>query len=298
MKQRNRVAQQSGVALIAVLWVLALMTLMGASVATSVRTETAVSRNLVQALVARQAGEGAVQLAVLHLLRLTTDEQWRSDGTAYPVRVGATEVRVRIWDEAGKIDLNAAPVELLQGLFRAVSVDQDTADRLADAVLDWRDADDLRRLHGAEDGDYAAAGLPYGAKDARFDTVGELRLVLGITPEIFDAVRGAVTVYHRHAWVNPAAASREVLLAIPGVHADGVDNYLQERRFSLEGGESLPAPPFPSQAFVANVAGSTYTVVAQTVAEGEATNEVAAVIRVNRADRQRPFEILRWGYVE
>jgi general secretion pathway protein K len=46
---------------------------------------------------------------------------------------------------------------------------------LVDAILDWRDEDDLHLVNGAEDPDYKAAGLPYGAKDGPFDSLEELQ---------------------------------------------------------------------------------------------------------------------------
>ena len=76
-----------------------------------------------------------------------------------------------IQDEDGKIDLNAAPDELLRGLFVSAGLDEDAGAALVDAIVDFRDEDDLTRLNGAEDRDYADAGLPYGAKDAPFEAV-------------------------------------------------------------------------------------------------------------------------------
>ncbi len=88
---------------------------------------------------------------------------WRTDGTVHVWSFGDGRVRLSIQDEDGKIDLNAAPDELLQGLFLSAGLDQDAAATLVDAIADFRDADDLHRLQGAEDQDYADAGLPWGA---------------------------------------------------------------------------------------------------------------------------------------
>src|SRR5882672_7761736 len=55
----------------------------------------------------------------------------------------------------------------------------------------------LRRnlQNGAEDADYAAAGLAYGAKDAPFAMTEELLQVPGMTRELFDRVAPDITVY-------------------------------------------------------------------------------------------------------
>ncbi|MCH9013875.1 MAG: general secretion pathway protein GspK, partial [Proteobacteria bacterium] len=131
-------------------------------------------------------------------------EGWRSDGTVYAWAFGGGEVRISIQDEGGKIDLNGAPDELLRGLFLAAAwtgpdgeilgLDPSEADALVDAIRDFADADDLKRLNGAEDRDYEAAGLPWGAKDAAFTAVEELQQVLGVTAPLYQAVAPALTV--------------------------------------------------------------------------------------------------------
>ena len=70
------------------------------------------------------------------------------------------------------------------------------ADAIAGAIVDWRDGDDLTQpMGGAEDPQYAAAGLPYGAKDAPFDTVAELEQVLGMPRTLFERAAEHLTVF-------------------------------------------------------------------------------------------------------
>src|SRR3546814_6072797 len=80
------------------------------------------------------------------------------------------------------LDLNTAPQELLARLMRVGGADEATADRVAAAITDWRDADDLRRPQGAEWQDYAAAGSRYRPRNGPFVALGELRAVAGMTP--------------------------------------------------------------------------------------------------------------------
>ncbi|MCH8184451.1 MAG: general secretion pathway protein GspK [Proteobacteria bacterium] len=106
-------------------------------------------------------------------------------------------LRIVIEDEAGKVDLNRAPDQLLVDLFVAVGVGDQRASELVDAIVDFRDRDNLRRLNGAEDGDYERAGLPYGAKDAPFEAIEELQRVLGMTRALYRAVAPSITVHNR-----------------------------------------------------------------------------------------------------
>ncbi len=81
---------------------------------------------------------------------------------------------------------------LLMALMKAVGVQE--PENLVDAILDWRDPDDLHLVNGAEDEQYAAAGLPYGAKDGPFDSVEELGQVMGFDRELYQALAPALTV--------------------------------------------------------------------------------------------------------
>ena len=86
---------------------------------------------------------------------------------------------------------------------------------LAAAVLDWRDPDLLTQpAGGAEDPDYAAAGLPYGAKDGEMESVAELEQVLGMTPGLYAKVEPYITVHSGRAAPDPAFAPAVVLNAM------------------------------------------------------------------------------------
>ena len=80
-------------------------------------------------------------------------------------------------DEASKLNLNTASVEMLQLLPRMTP-------QLAAAIVDWRDADEDLTTSGAEAETYARLRPPYKCKNAPFETVEELRLVSGADLEL------------------------------------------------------------------------------------------------------------------
>src|SRR5690606_8343088 len=124
----------------------------------------------------------------------------------YTVEFDGLQVEIRITDESGKIDLNAADVQTLDQLFQSFGMDPVESSALADAVMDWRDPDDLTMPNGAEDADYEASGLSYGAADAPFSTVSELQQVLGMDYDLFRQVEPAVTIYTGQGRPNAAFA--------------------------------------------------------------------------------------------
>ena len=100
-------------------------------------------------------------------------------------QLGGGSYRVEIQDESGKININTVSEEQLRLLVEASGIKKPDSDIITDSILDWRDADNLHRINGAEDDYYQSLNPPYKAKNGRIDTVEELLLVRGITPEYF-----------------------------------------------------------------------------------------------------------------
>jgi type II secretory pathway component PulK len=94
--------------------------------------------------------------------------------------------RFGVSDEASKLNLNA-----LMALDRTGKVAHDAlmalpymTEEVANAILDWIDADDQPRTNGAEDEYYQTLQPPYHCKNAPLDSLEELLLVRGVTPEL------------------------------------------------------------------------------------------------------------------
>ncbi|HEX8949124.1 MAG TPA: helix-hairpin-helix domain-containing protein, partial [Dissulfurispiraceae bacterium] len=92
--------------------------------------------------------------------------------------------------------------------------------------------------HGAESDYYMSLPNPYKAKNADFDTLEELLLVKGVTPELLYGSKGKkgiidfLTVNSRSNMINVNYAPREVLTAIPGISADIADSIIEYRNGS------------------------------------------------------------------
>ena len=213
-----------GIALVSVLWILALLAVIAGSFTANARTDAKLAYNLVENAKARALADAGVNRAILALLQPRSEElseqQWRRDGTLYRCSFGGGEVLASIQDEAGKIDLNAAPDALLRGLLVSVGVETGAAAALVDAIADFRDADDLRRSNGAEADDYHAAGLATGPKNQPFRAVEELQRVIGMTAALFEKLLPALTVHSGRPGVDPATAPDEARLALEWMNSD------------------------------------------------------------------------------
>ncbi|MBS0229103.1 MAG: general secretion pathway protein GspK [Proteobacteria bacterium] len=185
-----------GAALLMVLWLILLLGGLVAGYALSARVESQQGNGLARDLAAREAARAGMEYAIQRMLDPNPRLRWAADGRANRFVFEGTPVEVEVRDETAKIDLNGAQPELLQAFFVALGEPRDRAAKLAAAIVDWRDADSLTQPGGgAEDGDYATAGLAWGAKDAPFASVAELEQVLGMRPALYAAAAPHLTVY-------------------------------------------------------------------------------------------------------
>jgi type II secretory pathway component PulK len=122
-------------------------------------------------------------------------------------------------DAGTKVQLNLVGEDEIRRLMAAVGVDDGDADRVAQAIMDWKDLDDFRRARGAEREEYVQADAPILPPNGPFGSIDELLHVRGMTPEIYARMRPflALTGSGR---VNVSAAPAEVLTALPGMSDD------------------------------------------------------------------------------
>src|SRR5436305_7965265 len=130
-------SQRGSVAILA-LWAMTIIAVLLAAAGVTTRSEVLITRNMISAGRARHAAEAGTQLGLERLLRRRVAAGPIFDGTPERWQDGTIRVDIAIVDEAGKIDLNLVPVELLAGLFVAVGEPREAALLLACNVVDWR----------------------------------------------------------------------------------------------------------------------------------------------------------------
>ena len=221
----RRRENEKGIALLVTLLILVLIVALVHEVfrigAQSAQTG-AYGRDSIRCILLAEAGTGAARIALRVDARTnqydTLDEIWSR--TALPITLGDGDVMVTIEDEERKIDLNR--LMLPNGIAvdeRRLAVFQRLLDTLgieravADAVVDWLDTDENPRVGGAESSYYLGLPNPYRAKNDLFDTIGELRLVRGVTDNVYETLRPFVTV-SSSGMVNINTAPKEVLMSL------------------------------------------------------------------------------------
>ena len=208
----GRPREQSGIALVLVLWLVAALALISAAVAATSREGVKAARDARLLLAGEALCDGAIHLALFELLREGRSTDRILTGS---YRVDDRSVSVTSVPANGFININAADESLLELLFRhGADLAPDVARQLAERVLDWRDPDGVARPEGAEDDDYAAAGVPFRTRGGRFDSIDDLMQVLGLDFSVFDRIRHLVVAGGAEARVNPMAAPAGVLLVL------------------------------------------------------------------------------------
>jgi general secretion pathway protein K len=219
MPARER--REEGVALILVLWVVALLAIFAVSFVHGASTQTKIVRNDYDLARARVLADTGVSLAILGIL-YQTPEARRLDGSTRELTYEDATIRVRLQNEAGKIDLNHAAPEVLADLLRTLGSDADAAAGLAAAVDDWK----RRRLSG-----WNQLGEPATTIGVvrPFLALEELREVPGVTQEVYDRVSPFLTILSESDRIDPLSAPLEVLLSLPGADAREVEAYVTAR---------------------------------------------------------------------
>jgi general secretion pathway protein K len=116
----------------------------------------------------------------------------------FPGATAFNEKQHQIWDRfAGNL---LSVYELLGD--EIGEMEETDAPTVINSVKDWIDKDDdITSINSAESDYYEELDPPYACKNAPFDAISEVRLVKGITPELFNGIAGAmglsnyITVY-------------------------------------------------------------------------------------------------------
>jgi general secretion pathway protein K len=286
---------QNGAAFLIVMWLLALLAVILGSFALLARSERLQARHLYDTTRARYAAEAGVHRAVFAMALPDPTQRWVPDGRPYSFEFDGAEIEVEVTDETGKIDINAVDVSVLAQFLQGFELPLDEASALAAAIVDWRDPDDLLTLNGAELGEYEAAGLAYGPRNAPFELLDELQQVLGMNYALYQRVAGYLTIYSGLAMPNPAFADAPVLQALPGMDAALAELTLGARRGldPAQGGDPALMPD--GTPLVVSGGSGTYSIRSRARLPNGAWTELDTAVRLGGVPVSGlAFSVLRW----
>jgi general secretion pathway protein K len=294
---------QQGIALLIVLWVMAILMVTVFSFSMMSRAETYGTLAFKEAEEKKFLAEAGIERGIMEIINLSVNrnqmltlvgkELWKADGTAYTTDTGDGGYVVRIIDESGKIWLNGLSEEngiILKNLLISQGTSPENADSIVDCILDWKDTDDLHHLNGVESDYYMLLPNPYKAKNANFDTLEELILVKGITPEILygsDKTKGIIrylTLYGNTAKININAAPKEIMASIPGMTAEMAEQIIALRT----------SAEINSEEDVKNIVGANYSLMAPYISFGSTSSQGIFTVEATgyKGSPQKGYSIL------
>ena len=159
------------------------------------------------------------------------EDPWREpQGLVVPqMAFGDAAYAILLRDVGAALNLNDADEDMLRQFFsQGMGMDYADADELAQAIMDWRDEDDLPRINGGEREEYLKEGALVLPPNRDFAELDELRHVRGMTPELFVQVVPHLTLIGS-GQINLNSAPEPVLLAVPGLDRSAVTELLRLR---------------------------------------------------------------------
>lgn len=259
----SRGGSRRGFVLIAALWILVALSAVGLQAALESQTRRRASANLVDETRARVAVQAAgewvrsrLTAAVLGMEEQVRSESdpgmrggwieatrgtdlgygpvddpwWNPAGLLPPeVTFGDARVRIAVRDVGTALNLNEASEEMIRQFFSlGLEIDFALAEEITQAILDWRDEDDIPRVNGGEIDEYLDEGRPVLPANRGFSTVDELGYVRGVTPEILELARPHLTLVGTGD-INVNSAPYEVLVAAPGMTPEAATTVIRMR---------------------------------------------------------------------
>jgi general secretion pathway protein K len=205
-----------GFALLAALWVITALTVLGGTAVAVARTGSATTRN--RMLLARAAWARETCVEIL-LARFADDP---SIGGLETIDLGRSGwCRATLADPAAQLNVNLADRSALVRVLSAVSHRQPAVvDSLVDALLDWRDPDTLPRPNGLETPENRNGPLA---------AVTELRYVRGFDDTLVARLARVLTT-RGTGTINLNAASTAVLGTVPGITDEAVELIVRRRQ--------------------------------------------------------------------
>ena len=209
-KVSTKTEYRKALVLVAVMWIIMLLTLIVAVVAQSGMIDTRITHVAADRMRCKWSCRAGLEMAVAVLNDDAAEDETAAAGDSFydvwsntaadfnsvPLDDACT-FTLEIIDEAGKINVNTATKEQLYYL-------PDMTEDIADSIIDWRDSDDDISQGGAESGYYLNLPFGYEARNADFKTIRELLLVKGVTRGLFygDAAQDENVSEYNAGWIN------------------------------------------------------------------------------------------------
>jgi general secretion pathway protein K len=291
---------RKGIAQLVVLWALMLLGTLAMSFSFAMRTEALAARNGLDAARAYYQARTGINRAIALLSFSFVDNVLME-----PLAGREEDASYETWivNEGGKIDINLVSERTLKEILGNGGLSQEDAGNVGDAILDWRDQDDMPRAGGAESAYYDSLPEPVKIRNGKLAALDELLAVKGVTPDLYTRLLSRVfTVHGSSPLVDVNSAPLEVLLALPGFTQQAADALIALRRQNpfrtpaevtvFLAGQGIPLAPVPM--FSTAQSSQVYTIASVGKAGEKIARSVECQVKIG-AGGPKSVKILRWA---
>ena len=191
-------------ALIGVLWLIAVLAVMAGGMALLARDDSLIARAALDDARAQGLADAALFLGVKNLCDPKAAKTVPRAGEVRTLTVLGHDIGVSVQDEAGKIDINFAPKDLIASLLTSEGLSDAQASILAD-------------------------GIEAARAEAPFRSIDDLKTIAGIDDALLQRLRPAITIYAQRSSVFTPLAPKPVLEALPGMDEQKITDILAKR---------------------------------------------------------------------
>lgn len=273
--------REKGLALLAVLWIIASGSLLVASFNVTVRSGLSFVRSEVQLSQTDAILDAGLEMAAARLLDENEVARWLPDGRWRRINFADAELRIRIQDPNGLIDLNKAEEKLLLEFFRRLAANAAEAKLITERIIVARG----EKPGASEDSSFDRA--PRSSARAAFMDVGQLRQIEGMRIALFRAAAPLLTVFSADGSVNPLTAPPEVFQAIPASRDPGA----RARRKAFQSMDHATQAS-EDQDFPADEFGPAYTITVEARLSNSSYRARKSYVIATGLDANVPYNIL------
>jgi general secretion pathway protein K len=304
---RRVLEDERGFALLVVLLVLALVAVVGAEFAYSMRLEASAVRAYKNGIIGNHLAETGLEQAIREIVAdapLVVEEDdglltfYTADRRPLP-RLRRTKAELvggrfsyLITDEEARLNINTSPPDRFDRLLLTLGIEKENRDIIVDSVQDWRDPNEEHRANGAESDDYyLKLPVPYRARNANIESITELLQIRGITSAIYNGSKDRVglaslVTVRSTGTVNMNTAGSAVLSAL-GLSTAEITEVLQSRH------NNGPFPNVPGKFGGRNlgVATRTFRIEAEGIVDDRVAARLTAIVQ-KRTDVDPPSVVI------
>lgn len=193
-----------GLSLIAVLWIVTILSVIASQFIYSISLEQRMEKNLVDRTKYFYAAKAGLERIIAEMLQDETgydslNEDWASEITGEIQDGNSTQTltySIEITDEASKININTAEQEMITRLLGLAGVDEQNSQLLAQSIIQKRDEKEFRTVLELANVEGMTEEILYGTQTAEDESVtGNLKATEGEDVESMTGLMNLVTVY-------------------------------------------------------------------------------------------------------